>query len=266
MKGLYNKVIKGIYTRIPDEYTDDLVNIIDMCLKVQPSSRPTAAELLRKKEVVLRLREFGIDNNSSYLSLNLLDTIKLPSDMKLIKDRLPTPKYTIDHDEEMKIAPTKKFRGYSARSYDKRLSEIQSRSSNRDVSLIALKKYQRSPGSIGEIRINKVDKKETNMMLPPKSNRPAGYNNKLGIKPSLQLPPLYKPAAGIPSLGARYRSNSRNRSENRVLPLNDHHSINSSGSDRGYKRRIEQASRVRLQQQLINKAFGLPITPIKKIL
>jgi len=30
MKGLYNKVIKGDYTRIPKMYSDDLANVIDM--------------------------------------------------------------------------------------------------------------------------------------------------------------------------------------------------------------------------------------------
>lgn len=30
MKGLYNKVIKGEYSRIPREYSDDLAKVIDM--------------------------------------------------------------------------------------------------------------------------------------------------------------------------------------------------------------------------------------------
>jgi len=41
-------------------------------------------------------------------------------------------------------------------------------------------------------------------------------------------------------------------------------SNNSRASERGYKRRVDEASRQKLQQQLINKAFGLPITPINR--
>lgn len=55
MKGLYQKVISGIYPDIPSKYSDDLRNAIKMCLEVNPSNRPTAAQLLRKREIVLRL-------------------------------------------------------------------------------------------------------------------------------------------------------------------------------------------------------------------
>lgn len=48
MRALYNKVIKGNYPPIPCHYSDDLQNVIKMCLEVIPSKRPTAAQLLRK--------------------------------------------------------------------------------------------------------------------------------------------------------------------------------------------------------------------------
>jgi serine/threonine protein kinase len=43
MKGLYSKVISGIYPDIPTKYSDDLRNVVKMCLEVNPSKRPTAA-------------------------------------------------------------------------------------------------------------------------------------------------------------------------------------------------------------------------------
>ena len=265
MKGLYNKVIKGNYKRIPDMYTDSLSNVIDMCLKVQPTSRPTASQLIRKKEIVLHLRENGIDDNDSNKSLNLLDTIRLPTDLRLIKDRLPTPKYTLDNEEIKQDPMIKKYRGYSARNREKRLSGIHKGLSQREISLLALKKFQRSPASSNDVRVKQTNQKDTSMMLPPKSYRPAGYK-RIRQKPSLQLPPISK-AAGIPTMNYRdysARNRSENRNASRVLPIGDYYSIHSSGSDRGYKRRLEQASRQRLQKQLINRAFGLPITPIEK--
>jgi len=93
MKGLYNKVIKGEYSRIPISYSDDLSKVIDMCLQVIPAKRPTAAQLLTKKEVVLHLRENGYEEEKKGSSMNLLDTIKLPSNFSLINAKLPTSNY-----------------------------------------------------------------------------------------------------------------------------------------------------------------------------
>ena len=187
----------------------------------------------------------------------------------MIQDRLPTPKYTIDVEEMKEEMPIKqKYRGYSARNSEKkRFSALGQKLSSRDESLSALKKYQRSPASSNELRVKKTHRKDTSMMLPPRSNRPAGYQKDIS-RANCPLPPISRIAAGIPSLGPRNYSNLRNRSENRngsrIMPIGDYNSVGSSGSDRGYKRKIEKASRQRLQQQLINRAFGLPITPISK--
>jgi len=42
MKELYAKIQRGIFERIPAFYSEDLYNIISLCLKVNPSSRPSA--------------------------------------------------------------------------------------------------------------------------------------------------------------------------------------------------------------------------------
>jgi len=219
MKGLYNKVIKGSYTRIPDMYSDDLANVIDMCLKVQPTSRPSAAQLIRKKEIVLHLRENGIEDECSSKSLSLLDTIRLPSDMKLIKDRLPTPKYDSE-EEKMKKRIGVKNRGFSARHRVDNDSDFYQKFRNRDASLNALKKFQRSPASSNEVRIKKTHRNERGAMLPPKSNRPAGYH-KIQQIPGLQLPPISRPA-GMPSYGYRNENHFRLKSE-------DHNSVGRYG-------------------------------------
>ena len=47
MDGLYKKVIKGVYTKIGDNYSKQLSQVIKNMLQVNPSSRPDATELLQ---------------------------------------------------------------------------------------------------------------------------------------------------------------------------------------------------------------------------
>jgi NIMA (never in mitosis gene a)-related kinase len=37
MQGLWKKINKGVYDRIPSKYSDDLSNFIGLCLKVNPN-------------------------------------------------------------------------------------------------------------------------------------------------------------------------------------------------------------------------------------
>lgn len=47
MDGLYKKVIKGSYQKIGDQFSKPLSSVIKSMLQVNPSSRPTAAQLLK---------------------------------------------------------------------------------------------------------------------------------------------------------------------------------------------------------------------------
>lgn len=42
MKGLFNKVIKGVYPKIPQTYSPELSNMIGSLLQVDPKKRPSA--------------------------------------------------------------------------------------------------------------------------------------------------------------------------------------------------------------------------------
>jgi len=46
MDGLYKKVIKGVYTKIGDNYSKQFNQVIKSMLQVNPSNRPDAGELL----------------------------------------------------------------------------------------------------------------------------------------------------------------------------------------------------------------------------
>lgn len=42
MKGLYNRVIKGVYPKLPNQYSSDLSSMVASLLKVDPKKRPSA--------------------------------------------------------------------------------------------------------------------------------------------------------------------------------------------------------------------------------
>jgi serine/threonine protein kinase len=46
MKDLFTKVTKGSYPDIPKHFSKDLAKMINLCLQVNPTMRPSAEELL----------------------------------------------------------------------------------------------------------------------------------------------------------------------------------------------------------------------------
>ena len=94
MEGLYLRVTKGAYAKLPGHYSTGLSELIGHMLQVNPKSRLSAAELLSLPEVQekvaagLSLKESGEDGRSM-----LLQTIKFPSNLHHLTDKLPKPNY-----------------------------------------------------------------------------------------------------------------------------------------------------------------------------
>jgi NIMA (never in mitosis gene a)-related kinase len=93
LQGLYKKICGGYYQRIPIEYSNELMSVINSLLKINPNERPTADSLLMSS-IVQKRNKIAIcylpvlDNNI------LLDTIKLNNrNLKHINQLLPAPKY-----------------------------------------------------------------------------------------------------------------------------------------------------------------------------
>jgi NIMA (never in mitosis gene a)-related kinase 1/4/5 len=88
MEGLFRKVMKGNYPKIPANYSERLSKVIDMCLKIDPARRPTTKELLKLIDT------FNDEAPKSRVSsVNLLSTIKIPKNLESWKNDLPKADY-----------------------------------------------------------------------------------------------------------------------------------------------------------------------------
>ena len=108
MQGLYRKVLKGNYPKIPRSYSQDLANVIKSLLTVSPYSRPTCSififqidQILKIPAIVCRIQELFPDLKSEETDDNiLLQTIRVPKKLLSLTNRLPKPNYEINEDEK----------------------------------------------------------------------------------------------------------------------------------------------------------------------
>lgn len=91
MEGLYRKVLRGQYPRIPTHYGQDLAEVIALLLQVNPRHRPSVDQVLQLPAVC---RHAQCDATSDERgSTNLMDTIKLPKNALELSTILPNPRY-----------------------------------------------------------------------------------------------------------------------------------------------------------------------------
>lgn len=99
MEGLYNKVIKGQFSKIPDKYSKDIFEVVKRMLKVNSNERPSCAQILRFPEVVQRIDFFKAEAGLDDINLDnvdeavLLRTIRIPKNILGLSDKLPEPAY-----------------------------------------------------------------------------------------------------------------------------------------------------------------------------
>ena len=98
LKELYNKIQKGIFDRVPSFYSDDLQNMINMCMKVNPATRPTTNELLSHSFVLKNTVPSELYEPKK--QCNLLKTIAVPKNLRALKEALPASKYEIETNFE----------------------------------------------------------------------------------------------------------------------------------------------------------------------
>ena len=102
MKGLYNRVVKGVYPKIPSTFSSDLSSMIASLLKVDPKKRPSTEQILHMPVFIAKYNEhqrtvgggiFGEENKE------LIGTIKVPKNLSLLTERLPASQYEVPLSE-----------------------------------------------------------------------------------------------------------------------------------------------------------------------
>jgi serine/threonine protein kinase len=92
MQGLFDKVVKGSYPKIPKKFSADLAMVIKGLLQVKPKLRPSCDQLLSHPIVTKRIKKLGLEeflDNSI-----LLKTIQPFNDPSKVLYNLPAPAYT----------------------------------------------------------------------------------------------------------------------------------------------------------------------------
>mmetsp|Transcript_3145 Transcript_3145/g.10505 ORF Transcript_3145/g.10505 Transcript_3145/m.10505 type:complete len:504 (+) Transcript_3145:82-1593(+) len=93
MEGLYRKVLRGQYPRIPPQYSHDLADVIAALLQVNPRHRPSIDQLMQMP--VLRRHAPDVPQVESPHASDLLGTIKLPKNVIDLSGCLPKPRYDL---------------------------------------------------------------------------------------------------------------------------------------------------------------------------
>lgn len=94
MEGLYNKVIKGQYNKIPERFSPDLVSIVKMLLMVNAEARPSCDKILKNPIIQKRIEYFkSFSSEEVGEDQALLQTIRIPKNLLFLSDRLPAPNY-----------------------------------------------------------------------------------------------------------------------------------------------------------------------------
>mmetsp|Transcript_85347 Transcript_85347/g.204475 ORF Transcript_85347/g.204475 Transcript_85347/m.204475 type:complete len:492 (+) Transcript_85347:111-1586(+) len=98
MEGLYRKVVRGQYPRIPAHYSQDLADVIAALLQVHPRNRPAVDQLYQMPQMARHCN--GLPHEEKFTS-DLLSTIKLPKNAIDLGGCLPKPRYQMDLREAL---------------------------------------------------------------------------------------------------------------------------------------------------------------------
>ena len=97
MQGLYKKVIKGKFPRIPDHFSQEMATVIKFMLQISPSYRPSCDQILNLPIVqALSKKFFPAELNSELENddqQSLLRTIRISRNLFSLTERLPKSKY-----------------------------------------------------------------------------------------------------------------------------------------------------------------------------
>ena len=195
MEGLFNKVCKGQYSRIPDRFSDDLFKIVQYLLIVNSIQRPSCDQILQHPIIMKRIeyfKSFGSEDENE--DKCLLKTIHMPKNLLFLSDKLPKPNY----DKQFKDTNKGEEENKNYRSFNKMaLINNSLKSSGNNTALNEISKennsygtHQKRPVKLiplnnnlnNNININSIIEREKENILMNKENSKQdlylGLNNK----------------------------------------------------------------------------------------
>lgn len=92
MEGLYKRVTKGVFKKLPSHFSVDLNNFVKLMLRVNPNQRPSADKLLKLPMITKRVNKICMVE-PEVLNNDMLKTIRLPGNLHYLTDRLPKANY-----------------------------------------------------------------------------------------------------------------------------------------------------------------------------
>ena len=123
MEGLFNKVCKGQYSKIPDRFSDDLFQVVQFLLQVNSSSRPSCEQILNHPVVMKRIEYFkSFAKEDETEDKFLLKTIHMPKNLLFLSDKLPKPNY--DKQFISTNSPVEESNNKNYRSFNKENNDI----------------------------------------------------------------------------------------------------------------------------------------------
>lgn len=98
MQGLYKKILKGVFPKIPEHFSSDINAMLKLMIQVNPRKRPTCQQLIEHPIFMKRSQKYFPDMydeddiNENFQSI-LLKTIRIPKNIMHLSNRLPKKNY-----------------------------------------------------------------------------------------------------------------------------------------------------------------------------
>ena len=174
MEGLYKRVLRGQYSKIPDRFSSDLFQIVQFLLQVNPKLRPNCDQILDHPIIQKRIGYFdSLSKDKDNININepsnkaLLKTIHMPKNIIFLSDKLPKPNYEkpMKNNEKAELSP-KNYRNYQ---------------NNEEDRIIKINKYNSIPNSSRNPEFNYNDNALSNKVIPEEKTNTVINNNNNNI-------------------------------------------------------------------------------------
>lgn len=126
MRGLQYKITQGTYQPIPCQYSKELTNLIKEMLNVSPTLRPSLTKILEDPFVASKVEDISekistkIPTRPPLVHGCMLDTIKMPRNIKVLKEILPKANYGVSKGKSSDRSSNSVIRGrVSSKGSDK---------------------------------------------------------------------------------------------------------------------------------------------------